>query len=570
MSLFKRKDSTVEGKNPTREEFVSRAYNLFEEYRSAYVKEWERQDENERIYRCEHWDRVPLIDPNEPRPVSPVVQSAVENVLADMMDGYPQAVIRPESPEDMEIADILGAVIKQNHDAQNFKSEYRAFCHDLLLQGWGVLESGFDPHAYNNIGMGFTRYVDCRSIMFDPQVEDIQEGRAVFKIQPSTIARLEAMYPKYKGKFEVDEYTATQTDGDNIVRADRTKDLLVIEHWWREYDADAQSFRVHMCKMAGRRILEDSRESKPEGYISTGKYPFKVVPLLRRKGSPLGIGFGDVFGKQQIYADKLDQIVMKNALMASHNKLLVTEASGFDMADLQDWSKEVHKGESLNGITWFSTPPLPQYIVNYTQMVREQIREESGANDFSRGTAGGGITSGSAISLMQEASGKRSRMINGQAHEAYKEAVRMEIEFEREYNMLPRQVLMEKKGVQETAVFNADQMQKIGSSGEKIPVEFFVSIKVERERKWDTQAQNDLLIQLVQLGVIGPQHALEHMIFEGKDEILKDLTEQQAQAQAAAEAGMAPADPAQAEAMQQQMALEQGMVQMPPPDIGAA
>ena len=54
-----------------------------------------------------------------------------------------------------------------------------------------------------------------------------------------------------------------------------------------------------------------------------------------------------MFENQQLYSDKLDQIVLKNALMASHNKLLVTGASGFDIDDLRDWSKEVHRGLPL-------------------------------------------------------------------------------------------------------------------------------------------------------------------------------------------------------------------------------
>lgn len=98
-----------------------------------------------------------------------------------------------------------------------------------------------------------------------------------------------------------------------------------------------------------------------------------VTPLFPRKGTCLGFGFVDMFEKAQLYSDKLDQILLKNALMASHNKLLVTGASGFDIDDLRDWSKEVHKGENLNGVTWFPTPPLPAYLVSYTQAIRESI-----------------------------------------------------------------------------------------------------------------------------------------------------------------------------------------------------
>ena len=88
---------------------------------------------------------------------------------------------------------------------------------------------------------------------------------------------------------------------------------------------------------------------KPEGYYAHGAYPFTVTALHERKGTFLGYGLADMFESQQRMSDKLDQIVLKNALMASRNKLLVTGASGFDVDDLRDWSKEVHRGDSLSG-----------------------------------------------------------------------------------------------------------------------------------------------------------------------------------------------------------------------------
>ena len=92
--------------------------------------------------------------------------------------------------------------------------------------------------------------------------------------------------------------------------------------------------------------------------------------------------------------------MLKNAFMASRNKLLVTQSSGFDEEDLKDWSKEVHRGESLNGITWFSTPPLPSYLLGYIGRIREDIKEESGANDSSRGNFRQGVTAASAIQAL--------------------------------------------------------------------------------------------------------------------------------------------------------------------------
>ena len=551
-------------KTKDEDELIERCYTLFEEFRQAYASEWERQDRNDRIYRGEHWEEMhggEMDDEERPEPMTPMVQSIIENVQADLMDGFPHAEITPESPEDREIADVVGAIITQNHDAQNFRAEYRKLCHDLLTQGWCVAESGYDTHAYNNIGMAFTRYVNCRNILIDPEVEDIQDARAVFKFQPSTIQRMEEMYPEFEGRFESDVYDLL-LQNDKKVQKDSTKNVLLIEYWWREYDEENERYRVHMAKCAGHQLLEDSRRAKPEGYVSTGEYPFTITALMRRKGSPLGIGLADSFGRMQMQADRMDQIVEMNALMASRNKMLVARNSGFDTEDLQDWSKEVHLGDQLNGVTWFPTPPLPEYIIQYSQMLRQTARDESGANDFSRGNTASGVTAASAIAALQEASGKRSRMIKDQLHESYKECVRREIEFEREYNILPRHVLIVRGGEEIPMTFDSTMLSRVSETGVTVPIEFFISIKVETQRQWQVQTHNELMLQLAQLQIIDPQMLIENMIFEGKESILKQMADKAKKAAQAAQ----PASPEEAEAQAAQAEAEQAMANLPIPE----
>ena len=550
-------------KTKDEDEVIERCYELFEEFRRRYAPEWARQDENERTYRGEHWEEKQGETDGEerPEPMTPMVQSIIENIQADLMDGFPHAEITPESPEDRDIADVIGAIIDQNHDAQNFRSDYRKMVHDLLTQGWCVAESGYDSHAYNNIGMAFTRYVNCRMILFDPQVEDIQDGRAVFKIQPVTIRRMEEMYPEFEGRFESDVYDLIE-ERDKKVQKDSTKDVLLIEYWWREYDKETERFKVHMAKVAGHQLLEDSRRAKPEGYISTGEYPFTVTALMRRKGSPRGIGMADAFGKMQRQADRMDQIVEMNALMASRNKMLIARTSGFDVEDLQDWSKEVHVGDQLNGVTWFPTPPLPEYIIQYSQMLRQTARDESGANDFSRGNTASGVTAASAIAALQEASGKRSRMIKDQLHESYKECVRNEIEFEREYNILPRNVLIVRGGQEIPMTFESSMLSRVSETGVRVPIEFFISIKIETQRQWQVQTHNELMLQLAQLGILPPDMLIENMIFEGKQGILKQMADRMKETQQGAQ----PVSPEEAHAQAAQAQAEQAMANLPVPD----
>ena len=538
------------------DELVGRCYELFEEFRSAYVPEWARQERNGKIYRCEHWELMRNGEAEDEggwiEPVTPLVQSIVENIKADLMDGFPEAVVRSTEPEYNDVADVIGAIIAQNHEEQSFREEYRKMCQDLLLNGWCVSETGYDTHAYSNIGMAFTRRVNIRNILFDPEVENVQDGRAVFKVSRVTIKRLEEMYPEFEGEFEADVYDLME-EQDTQIRKDSTKDLLLIEYWWREYDAEDGRYRVHMAKVAGHKLLEDSRRAKPEGYFSAGVYPFVVTTAHERSGSPLGLGMGDSFGKVQMFSDKMDQIVIKNTIMSSKNKMLVQRSSGFDAEDLQDWEKEVHVGDNLGGVTWMATPQLPAHIINYVQLMRQTARDESGANDFSRGNTASGVTAASAIAALQEASGKRSRMLKDQLHESYKKAVKMEIVFEREYNVLPRNVLVVKNGEEIPMTFESALMTHTANSGVEVPIEFMIDVEVETQRQWQVQTHNELMIQLLQLRVLDPMMLLDNMIFNGRQAIIKQVSDKQKQqAEAAAAQAMAQGGPeASPEEMQQ-------------------
>ena len=68
---------------------IERIYALFDEYRQAYAAEWQRLERCERLYMGEHWHDVPQSDTREPRPVTPVLQSTIENIRADLMDQMP-------------------------------------------------------------------------------------------------------------------------------------------------------------------------------------------------------------------------------------------------------------------------------------------------------------------------------------------------------------------------------------------------------------------------------------------------------------------------------------------------
>ena len=192
----------------------------------------------------------------------------------------------------------------------------------------------------------------------------------------------------------------------------------------------------------------------------------------------------------------------------------------------------MHRGESLNGVTWFSTPPLPAYIIGYIESIRESIKQESGANDFSRGMATGGVTAASAISAMQEMSNKRARMIARILHESFRDAVRLEIEVEREFNFFTRKVNVTIDGETRECTFESAMLVKRAPGNAVLPIEFYISVKAQQETKYSAMSQNELALKMLQSGMTTPAQAVELMVFQGKDQLLKQLKEQSENAQA--------------------------------------
>ena len=241
---------------------IERLYELFREYYDAYAGERSRLEFCERMYHGDHWAGIPVGEPGEPRPVTPIIHSTIENVRADLLDYLPEAVITADVKGYEKLAELMTRIIKENHIRCCYDEEYSLMTHDLVVGGYSVQEIGFDPEANRGIGGAYIRQVDNRSIMFDPLVTDLQQGRAVFKFTHRTREWFEQHYPEQAEAIREDGYLLDIME-DDLLTPRYNRSILLIECWMREYDKKADKYRVHMLKFAGGQLLEDSRKIKP-------------------------------------------------------------------------------------------------------------------------------------------------------------------------------------------------------------------------------------------------------------------------------------------------------------------
>ena len=182
--------------------FVDSVYSLFREYMNDYDLEWQRLDDNERMYHGNHWEGVndPVArrgDRHMPKPATPIITSTIENLKADLSDEFPEAVIIPDNPNNKVLAKILTTVLGQELDASGWEKEYDRVTQDVLNCGWCPVEVGYDPFGNSGVGCAYIRYVVNKNFMCDPTCADIQDGRAIFKMERKPMDWFVQRYPDY-------------------------------------------------------------------------------------------------------------------------------------------------------------------------------------------------------------------------------------------------------------------------------------------------------------------------------------------------------------------------------------
>ena len=108
-------------------------------------------------------------------------------------------------------------------------------------------------------------------------------------------------------------------------------------------------------------------------------------------------------------------------------------------------------------------------------------------------------------------------MVARVAHGAFEEAVRLEIETEREFCAFPRTIRLPNG---QPAAFAGEDMFRLTDLNNRLPIEFAVTVKAQRENRFTVAAHNETIINLVRLGMVTPQVGLELMLFEGKKQAI--------------------------------------------------
>ena len=521
--------------------------------------------ENERWFKMRHWEYIrkhgkkgEAVSDKGVEPTSGYLFNAIMNKHADAMDDYPEPTVKPREPGDVQSAKTLSEVLPVILERNDFFDTYSNNWWEKLKHGTAVYGVFWNTEKENGLGDIDIKAIDLLKIYWEPGKTKIQESKNLFIVELADADDLAAAYPEAdKKRFGKSITVAEYIHDENI----NTSDKVLVVDWYYKKRVGGRVL-LHYVKFCGDALLyatENQPELRERGLYDHGMYPVVFDRLFPEKDSPEGFGITSICKDAQMYIDKLMGNVLETSILNTKRRYFASKGVNIDLKQFLDNNQSIVEVEGSAGnlsdkLVEMKPRDLSGIYPNIAQMKAEEMKDIAGNRDVNSGGTGGGVTAASAIMVLQEKGSKTSRDAIGAAYRAYEKLTTLCIELIRQFydearsfritgapaqpqgqmpGMMPQGQNMGAHPMPESERFvqlsNAglkDQVTGIDSNGEfmyRHPV-FDVKIRAQKKNPFSKEAQNQLAIQLFQMGMFNPQMAdaaltaLALMDFEGIDE----------------------------------------------------
>ena len=471
-----------------------------------------------------------LKDPDqEDIPQLHTLRSTLVSAVADQMDNIPEARIYPERPDTQEKAEQLTDIVQYVFGINDFPRLNRERIEDNFIAGTSALQYVWDPDA--NAGKGDIAIIVCpiESIEWDYASRELQQSRAVFRKSWYPRSYFDQHYPDKADYIRSAVYFRSDVEGvgPQTSVADEDDEILLLEYWYRVFDAEKRRYVIHVAYIAGDCLLYSSEKAHPEGIYQHGRYPFVFDVYTRVYNQMHGNGMVMELAPMQRAINRYAQYIDDNARINSRNRILYDDASGINEDDLKNLTKQLVKGDNIsdNHIRWFPESRLSPSVQANMYGFIDMMKQDSGQTQFNRGETAGGVTAMGAIQSLQEAGNKTSRFRT----EVFKYGTKEGVE---QILWLVKQFYKNDKII--TIVGDNGKIKDIHTKdlfgGEEI-MPYAVRIQIQRNNPLRVQAENDLIMQLFNAAAQQNQALdiglmIRLLQVDGKDRFLKAIEEE--------------------------------------------
>jgi len=514
---------------------IEEAYSRLRIWRESCKEIHERAKESRQILLLQDpkQDDAKTIQRNGKKTVQlQTLKSTFNNTVADQMDNMPEALMLPETKELEQVAEDLTDVVRFVLALNNYESLHRKRVEDCFATGTAVTQIAWDPDMDNGKGNVAIIRWPIESFLWDPTAANIQDSRAVFKVSWHPVSWYEEHYPEESKGMRGDtiEYSdlGLPESQENATSGDEDR-VMLLEYWYRRYDAKTRRYTINVAYLAGGKLLEDSKD-----VYKHGMYPFVLDVFTPIEGLPVGDGLVQELAPMMRYINRYASYIDMNLRMSSKGRLLVDKNAGIDKEALLDWETDVVEGNRIDSsaLQWMQTQPFTGMVTQQMLQMQTDLKQDSGQNQFTRGETAGGITAASAISALQEAGGKITRLRTATLNHGFRAIVEQIMWLISQFYDKKRVVYVTGRREGQQSEVNADPERLFGrrTNGKLPPPPYIVQVQVQRRNPLRQQAMNELFMQAysmsAQAGQLFPLTTLFELLqVDGKERILPVLRE---------------------------------------------
>lgn len=557
--------------------------------------------ENQQWWRLRHWSVI-AGQTNEAAKAGIEVGSAwainsLLNKHAAIMDSFPKPNVLPREADDENEAKLLTDILPAILDQNDYEAVFRQAGWDVCIDGACIKGAFWDTTKHDGLGDVSIKNIDVHNLAWQPGINNLQDSDKVYHVSLMDIDVARKRWPKIADKIgPQDNGTIIKYIHDDNI--DTSHSVEVVDMYYKipvmspvymdGIDADGNITKVkvheipkmvlHLAIFVNDQLAwcSENEEGYENGFYEHGRYPFVIAKLFPIKDSPWGFGYLDIMKHPQKDIDKLDQAIIKNAMMRARPRYWARKSANIDMDKFADWNEElveVGAGELGDAVRKIDVDDVPAGAMNHLANKVDELKETSGNRDFNQGGTTAGITSGAAIAALQESGNAINRDTNKELYRAERELYYLVIELVRQFYSEPRSFRIADKHTGDyrfvqysnANIVEQDQLNPDGTVRHVRPV-FDITVSAEKSSPFSRAAQNELAKELYSMGLFDPMNTLpamaciDMMDFDGKDELKAKLQEnsmimQQMQSAMQFVQQAASLDPGLA-----QMAMQQGLI----------
>ena len=445
--------------------------------------------------------------------------NSVINRHADAMDAPPSPRVLPREADDEDRARLLSQILPAILDNCDYEQLYSDLWWSKLIDGFAIIGVYWSPEAAAGRGDVSLERLDPLNVYWEPGISDIRYSRSVYVLERVHNSNLIERWP----------YLASELRSGGA-SGERGEYTTVIGRYYR------RGGELHFMRIACGKLLYAS-ENDPTaagGWYAHGQYPFVFDVMYPDEGALTGFGAVDAAKSAQSRIDRLEAAIMKNALVSARPRYFVRLDGGVSEEEFADPANElVHVASSALGedsIRQITAAPLGEVYPEILKMKINELKETTGNRDFTQGFTTDGVTSGVAITALQESGNKLARDIIKGSYRALSRVCLLVIELIRQFYVAPRSFRVTEGGSCRCMRWDNSAICPVhGEDGlDRTPL-FDVRVEQCKAAPPNRETANERAVALWNEGFFLPEKreqalaALEIMDFDGKEKLAARL-----------------------------------------------